>query len=92
LILTYFEEYYNTAGEKTLRAYTVPLNLQIYDSSNWMANDSSMMEIAHRLEKLRRYTLLTPSMEAGLAPVDERFYQAGLTGVNWEGLYKLSRS
>jgi hypothetical protein len=89
LVLTYFEEYYNTAGEKTLRSYTVPLNLQAYDQFNWMASDVSMMEISHRLVKLRRYTLLTPSMEAGLAPVDERFYQAGLSGANWDGLYKL---
>jgi len=92
LVLTYFEDFYNTAGEKTLRAYTVPLNLQAYDRFNWMASDASMMEIAHRLEKLRRYTILTPSMEAGLAPVDERFYQAGLSGANWDGLYKLPQS
>jgi hypothetical protein len=92
LVLTYFEDFYNTAGEKTLRAYTVPLNLKVYDRFNWMASDASMIEIAHRLEKLRRYTLLTPSMEAGLAPVDERFYQAGLSGANWDGLYKLSQS
>jgi hypothetical protein len=92
LVLTYFEDFYNTAGEKTLRAYTVPLNLQVYDRFNWMASDASMMVIAHRLEKLRRYTLLTPSMVAGLAPVDERFYQAGLSGANWDGLYKLSQS
>jgi hypothetical protein len=90
--LTYFEDFYNTAKEKTLRSYTVPLNLQIYDRFNWMASDASMMEISHRLEKLRRYTLLTPSMEAGLAQVDERFYQAGLMGVNWDGLYKLTQS
>jgi hypothetical protein len=92
LVLSYFEDFYNTAGEKTLRAYTVPLNLQVYDRFNWMVSDASMMEIAHRLEKLRRYTLLTPSMEAGLASVDERFYQAGLSGANWDGLYKLSQS
>jgi hypothetical protein len=54
-----------------------------------MASDVSMMEISHRLAKLRRYPLLTPGMEAGLAPVDERFYQAGLSGANWDGLYKL---
>jgi hypothetical protein len=68
------------------------LNLQAYDQFNWMASDASMMDIAHRLEKLRRYTLLTSRMVAGLAPVDERFYQAGLLGVNWEGLYKLPES
>jgi hypothetical protein len=89
LVLTYFEDFYNTAGEKTLRGYTVPLNLQAYDQFNWMASDVSMMEISHRLAKLRRYPLLTPGMEAGLAPVDERFYQAGLSGANWDGLYKL---
>jgi len=92
LVLTYFEDFYNTVREKTLREYTVPLNLQAYDQFNWMASDASMMVIAHRLEKLRRYTLLTPGMVAGLAPVDERFYQAGLLGVNWEGLYKLPES
>jgi hypothetical protein len=88
LILSYFEDFYNVAGEKTMRAYTVPLNLQDYDRSNWMASDACMHEIALRLEKLRRYTVLTPRMEATLAPVDQRFYQAGLMGANWNGLYK----
>lgn len=89
LVLTYFEDFYNTVKEKTLRGYTVPLNLERYDQFNWMASDGSMMDIAHHLEKLRKFTLLTPGMEAGLAQVDERFYQAGLQGVNWDGLYKL---
>ncbi len=92
LVLSYFEDFYNTAAQKTLRGYTVPLNLQAYDRFNWMASDISMGKIAHRLEKLRNFTLLTPKMEAGLALVDERFYQAGLLGVNWAGLYKLSDS
>jgi hypothetical protein len=92
LVLTYFEDFYNTEAQKTLRGYTVPMNLQVYDRFNWMASDTSMGEIAHRLEKLRRYTLLTPTMEAGLTPVDERFYQAGLLGVNWDGLYKLPKT
>ncbi len=89
LVLSYFEDFYNLAGEKTLRVYTAPLNLQAYDRLGWMVSDASMEEIAHRLEKLRRYTLLTPRMQAALAPVDERFYQAGLAGANWDGLYKL---
>ena len=71
-----------------MRAYTTPLNLQTYDRFDWMVSDSSMDAIAHRLDKLRRYIILTPRMEAGLAPVDERFYQAGLMGANWDGLYK----
>jgi hypothetical protein len=92
LTLSYFEDFYNLAGEKTMRAYTAPLNLQVYDRFNWMVSDASMEDIAHRLEKLRRYTVLTPRMEATLAPVDQRFYQAGLMGANWDGLYKLPPS
>jgi hypothetical protein len=92
LVLSYFEDFFNIAGEKTMRAYTVPLNLQAYDRFNWMASDSSMDAIAHRLDKLRRYSILTPHMEAALAPVDQRFYQAGLMGANWDGLYKLPPS
>jgi hypothetical protein len=57
-----------------------------------MVSDESMNDIAHRLEKLRRYTILTPRMEANLALVDERSLQAGLSGANWAGLYKLPSS
>src|SRR5271169_3369046 len=31
LILSYFEQYYNIRGEKTLRKFTVPLNLSSFD-------------------------------------------------------------
>ena len=89
LVLSYFEDFYNTDSEKTLRSYTVPYNLKSYDRYQWMVEDTKMLDIAHKLEKIRRFTLLTPSMEANLALVDQRFYQAGLSGVNWDGLYKL---
>jgi hypothetical protein len=88
LVLSYFEDFFSIYREKTLRYYTTPLNLQEYDRFNWMVSDESMQAIVHRLDKLRRYSLLTPRMQASLAPVDERFYQAGTTGVNWEGVYK----
>jgi hypothetical protein len=33
LVLSYFEHYYNPAGEKTLRAYSRPVNLARFDRS-----------------------------------------------------------
>ena len=92
LVMSYFEDFYNINREKTLLAYTAPLNLKVFDRYGWMVCDTSMQEIAHRLDKLRRNNLLTPRMQASLALVDERFYQAGLTGANWEGLYKPTSS
>ncbi|MBU0765021.1 MAG: hypothetical protein KJ607_09325 [Bacteroidetes bacterium] len=88
LVLSYFEQYYNVAGEKTLRGYTVPLNLIRYDKSGWMVNNETMDVIAQRLDEIRRYSLLTPKMIAGLAAVDERLYNAGLSGADKSGLFR----
>jgi hypothetical protein len=88
LILSYFEDYYNTEGEKTLRAYSIPLDLHHFDEHQWMTSDEYLDLIADRLDKIRHYPLLTPAMEADLNLVDRRRYEAGMLGVNEAGLYK----
>ncbi|MFH0730585.1 MAG: hypothetical protein V2B19_30100 [Pseudomonadota bacterium] len=90
LVLSYFEQYFNVEGEKTLRGHTAPLNLKVFDSENWMTRDGAMEHIAERLDKIRRFFLLTPQMMAGLSRVDERSLKAGLQGANEAGLYKPS--
>jgi len=88
LVLSYFEQYYNVAGEKTLRGYTMPLNLKHFDRFNWMGSDAHLERIAGRLDEMRRVSLLTQQMEARLSPVDERSYRAGLSGAVEGGLYQ----
>jgi hypothetical protein len=88
LILSYFEQYYNIRREKTLRAYTVPLNLAAFDRINWMGDDAGLDSIGVRLDRIRKVRLLTPAMIRGLSPLDERSYRAGLEGANPKGLFK----
>jgi hypothetical protein len=88
LVLSYFEPFYNVSKEKTLRKYTVPLNLRRFDSINWMASDERLDDIGVRLDEIRKVQLITPSMSRRLSPVDERSYNAGLLGANWDGLFK----
>jgi hypothetical protein len=88
LVLSYFEQYYNIEREKTLRGYTAPLNLEAFDGYNWMTSDESLERIAQRTDEIRRYFLLTPKMIAGLSPVDERLFEAGLQGAVDAGLYR----
>jgi len=88
LVLSYFDQYYNIKREKTLRGYTLPLNLKTFDKFDWMVSDKSMERIAQRLDEIRRFFLLTPKMIAGLSTVDERLYKAGLQGTNEAGLYQ----
>ena len=91
LVMSYFEPFYNVEREKTLRAYTVPLNLKRFDKFDWMTSDAHLERVARRLDEIRRFSVLTRSMVAALSPVDERSYQAGLRGANQAGLYQPSR-
>ncbi len=88
LAMSYFEQYYNVAGEKTLRGYTLPLNLRAYDARAWEISDEPLEDIADRTDTLRRVWLLGPEMEAGLSMVDPRSLAAGQLGANPEGLYR----
>jgi len=88
LVMSYFEQYYNLEREKTLRGYTGPLNLKRFDRLNWMTADETMDLIAQRTEEIRRVMLIDAEMEKRLSPVDERSYQAGLTGSDPNGIYR----
>jgi hypothetical protein len=89
LVMSYFEQYYNLEREKTLRGYTGPLNLKRFDRLNWMTADETMELIAQRTEESRRVMLIDAEMGKRLSLVDERSYQAGLTGSDPNGLYKI---
>ncbi len=88
LAMSYFEDYFNAAGEKTMRGYTAPLNLSTFDKHNWLSDDRTMDKIADRLGEIRQYKVLTPRMVRNLSPTDKRAYDAGMLGVNQDGLYK----
>lgn len=88
LVMSYFEDYYNLAGERTLRGYTVPLNLATFDKYNWMTSDAELDRIGVKLGEIRSHALLTPVMVKRLNKLDARSLQAGMLGTNPDGLYK----
>lgn len=88
LVMSYFELYYNTAREKTLRGYTGPLKLQAFDRFDWLGSDAGLERIAERLDTLRLVPLLSPGQVARLEPVDERSFASGLAGADPAGLYQ----
>jgi len=89
LVLSYFEDYFNAAGEKTLRAYTISLNLARFERQDWLARDETMDAIAEALDTIRKVPVLTPRMVRRLLPVDPLALKAGLLGSNPNGLFKL---
>jgi hypothetical protein len=88
LVISYFDDFFNVDGIKTLRSYTRPLNLQQFDPLNWFSNTQAVDAIEQRLLKLHRFPVISAEMGARLWPVDSLSYQAGMLGVNPDGLYK----
>jgi hypothetical protein len=87
LAMSYFEQYYNIEGFRSLRSHTRPLNLSRFDRLEWTTRDDAMQRIARRLDGLRRFPLLTRRMIAHLNPLDKRSYEAGMVGTDMAGVY-----
>ncbi|MCU0596283.1 MAG: hypothetical protein MUC98_12600 [Desulfobacterota bacterium] len=88
LVLSYFEQFFNSAGEKTLRAYTLPLDLTRFDTLRWTERDEPMDRIAGALDRKRRVSLLTDEAVRHLSLTDERSRRAGLLGADEAGLFR----
>ena len=81
LALSYFEHYYNPAGEKTLRAYSRPVNLARFDRPlKWMTTLDEVWDIPSHLVGIPHTSNLTKPMERRLTRMDPRLYQAGRVG------------
>lgn len=88
LVMSYFEDYFNTLGRKTLRGYTRLLDLSQYDAANWETSDAACDRIEKRLQSMKSIPLLTPEMIRHLTPVDARRMAAGMYGADEAGLFK----
>ncbi|MFI5420400.1 MAG: hypothetical protein ACHQ1H_05490 [Nitrososphaerales archaeon] len=80
LAVSYFEDYFNLLGERTLRKYSAPVNLKRFDDREWMTTEKPVWFIAEYLTKIHHYPLLSSSQIKQLHRVDERSLQAGLLG------------
>jgi hypothetical protein len=88
LVMSYFDWFYNVAGQKTLRGYSRPLDLSAFDRLNWTWEDSGANAIEKHLYRLKIVPVLTSEMAKNLEPMDDLTYRAGMMGVNPDGLYK----
>ncbi|HET9551805.1 MAG TPA: hypothetical protein VFP50_02450 [Anaeromyxobacteraceae bacterium] len=86
LVLSYFELYFNTDGEKTLREYSGLLRLGQFDRLGWEFRDEPIPYISDRLDALRHHRVLSRAQERRLAPVDDRSLRAGTLGALAAGL------
>jgi hypothetical protein len=90
LVMSYFEDFFNQVGEKTMVAYRRPINLKAFDHLDWMSSDSGLERLADDMVRYQTFPVITDEMAAGLARADERSLKAGLLGANPDGLFKVT--
>src|SRR2546422_3915381 len=78
LAMSYFEHYYNLAGERTLRGHGRPVNLARFDGLRWMTAEADLWPIAEHLERIPHVALLPPGVGRQLTRLDARLKAAGL--------------
>lgn len=88
LVMSYFEDYFNAEGERTLRMHTPPLRLARFDHLSWETDDAAVDTIDAALKALPDRHLVTPSQARRLARVDDRSMKAGMLGTVKAGLYR----
>lgn len=88
LVMSYFENYFNLNGERCLRGYTRPIDLSRYNPWQWRTTDRGADRIEQRLKRLKPISLFSAETAAMLGKVDQRSYEAGMLGVDLNGLYQ----
>lgn len=80
LVMSYFEGYYNLQGEKTLRAFSRPVDLKRFDHLSWMTTEEPLWAIPEHLAGVSHTPILTPSMKRRRMWMDGRSFRAGRLG------------
>jgi hypothetical protein len=88
LVMSYFDFYFNISGDKSLRSFSRPLNLTLFNKSDWETTDDDLEYIGDKLEEIRHYPVVDSEMIRNLHKASETMLKAGLMGSNTEGLFK----
>jgi len=76
LVMSYFDDYYNEQGEKSLRSYSMPVNLNMFDEQRWMTSEKDVWFIPEHLVDVKHIKILEERMR--LRKADPLLLKAGM--------------
>ena len=89
LMASYFDVYFNAAGEKTMVEYSGPFDLTRFDKRGWMTDEEDVSWIGDALDRARHTRFMTPAQMRDVLPADPALVRAGLLGADPRGLFKI---
>lgn len=88
LIMSFFDFYFNTLGDKSLRSYSRPVNLSRFDKRDWSQTNSDLEYIGDYLTGIPHYPILDAESIKHLQRADQKLMEAVFLGANAGGLFK----
>ena len=88
LIMSYFDFFFNINGEKSLRSYSLPLDLSAFNDRHWATTDEDLEYLGDKIESLHHFPVVSEKMITKLKYASESMIRAGLLGSNEDGLFK----
>jgi hypothetical protein len=71
LAMSYFHEYHNERGERTLREYSRAFDLRTLEAEHWITGEAGAWEAERRVDLTRHYALFPASHSRYLSRIDE---------------------
>lgn len=93
LALSYFEDYYNGRGERTLRKFSEPVDLSRFDDRDWMTTERPVWFVPkHLVFRTKHMPLITRAQAKSLVRLDRLSVQAGLIGYDHSLMFANGKS
>lgn len=89
--LSYFDGYFNAYGKRTMRSFTVPVELETFESRGWRFSEGQLPYIDRAIDRAPKAWWLPRRSLKDVSDVSESLRQAGLLGSKPEGLWRPGR-
>lgn len=89
LVMSYFEFYFNLAGEKSLYAYSDPINLNRYNHLSWRTTDDNLKDLGISFNDVVHYELVDHKHLRKLPRASKSLKDACFLGADQDGLYRV---
>lgn len=86
--LSYFDGFYNLFGKRTMRAFTVPVELEPFEKRGWRFDEGKLLYVDRAIDRAVRAWKLPRGAVRSISRVSEQLRTAGLLGSNPKGLWR----
>jgi hypothetical protein len=88
LVMSYYDFFFNIYGVKSLRSYSLPFDLTMFEPRHWATTDEDLEYIGDKIESLHHFPLVTKKMIKKLSKASDTMMKAGMLGSKPEGLFQ----